>query len=130
YITSNYGGGEARAEVNGRKNGDISSSDPSYIYIFGRGSGGGCGIRTWSSTDGWGSWWSLGGNIVGGPDGYSRGPNHVGVVARSASDNSIQARYWTSHSGWSTWSNLGGNMTSDPSACARNSNKWHVAARG
>jgi len=103
------------------------------VHVFGRGGDGACWLRSWHASSGWGSWYSLGGNITGGPDAYSRSSSHVAVVVHSATDpGHIKQRVWSGS--WGDWSDLwtssGGNMTSDPSSCARGTDNVHIFARG
>ncbi len=103
------------------------------VHVFGRGGDGACWLRSWHSSSGWGSWYSLGGNIEGGPDAYSRNANHVAVVVNSATEpGHIKQNVWSgSWGGWSDlWTSGGGNMTSDPSCCARGTDNVHIFARG
>ena len=132
YITANYSGGEARDEVSDRKNG-VTSSLKDRVHVFGRGGDGACWIRTWDGN--WNNWYSLGGNITGGPDAYSRNEDHVAVVVHSATNpGHIKQLVWNASSGWGSWSDLwtsvGGNMTSDPTSCARGTDNVHIFARG
>lgn len=103
------------------------------VHVFGRGGDGACWLRSWHTSSGWGSWYSLGGSINGGPDAYSRNNGHVAVVAHSASQpGHIKQLVWSGS--WGAWSDLwtsaGGNMTSDPSSCARGTDNVHIFARG
>ncbi len=103
------------------------------VHVFGRGGDGACWLRSWHTSSGWGAWYSLGGNITGGPDAYSRGPNHVAAVVHSSTEpGHIKQRVWDGS--WGEWSDLwtsgGGNMTSDPSSCARGTDNVHIFARG
>lgn len=103
------------------------------VHVFGRGGDGACWLRSWHSSSGWGDWYSLGGNITGGPDAYSRNSGHVAVVVHSATEpGHIKQLVWSGS--WGSWSDLwtsgGGNMTSDPSCCARGTDNVHIFARG
>ena len=133
YITSNYSGGEARDEVDARKNGTAGNGLKDRVHVFGRGGDGACWLRTWDGD--WNNWYSLGGNITGGPDAYSRNEDHVAVVVNSATEpGHIKQLVWNASSGWGAWSDLwtsaGGNMTSDPTSCARGTDNVHIFARG
>lgn len=132
YITGNTSGGEARDEVSDRKNGSVSSLKD-RVHVFGRGGDGACWLRTWDGN--WNNWYSLGGNITGGPDAYSRNENHVAVVVHSSTEpGHIKQNVWTASGSWGGWSDLytsaGGAMTSDPTSCARGDSNVHIFARG
>jgi murein DD-endopeptidase MepM/ murein hydrolase activator NlpD len=77
---------------------------------------------------GWGSWTSLGGPIVGGPDVASWTSNHMEVVVRGT-DNQLYTRRYLGGS-WSGWQSLGGILTADPSAVSPGYNQVSVFVRG
>ena len=116
---------------NGDPSGCVNNKD--HVSTFVRGGDGACWTRSWDSGSGWNNWYSLGGNITGGPDAYSRNSGHVAVVVHSATEpGHIKQNVWSgSWGGWSDlWTSAGGNMTSDPSACARGTDNVHIFARG
>ncbi len=62
----------------------------------------------------WGTWQSIGGQIVGAPAVASWGPNRLDVFGRGT-DNHLWWNYWDGNQ-WSGWQDLGGDLASSPAA--------------
>lgn len=73
---------------------DISSWGTNRLDVFARGADGALWHQYWSGSGTWSGWESMGGSIVGGPGTVSSEYGRIDVVARDASNNSIDHWYW------------------------------------